>query len=130
LWRALSATDQYSTWWHWLRRIDTVELSEGSESACVVQGPLPYALRFRVRVVEVDPARLVRAQVYGDLEGPARLEIDPHHDGCTARLVWEVELCPAPLRAMALVGRPLMQWGHDWIVDSGVRQFRRRALGI
>ena len=32
------------------------------------------------------------------------------------------------LLAGALFGRPLMQWGHEWVVATGVGQFRRRAL--
>jgi hypothetical protein len=128
LWSALSATGEYPKWWRWLRAFETDGLIEGGDAACVVKGPLPYELRFNIHVLEVAPARLVRTEVTGDLHGPARLEIAPHTNGARARLAWEVDLRSPLLRPMALWARPLMQWGHDWIVDSGVRQFRRRAF--
>jgi hypothetical protein len=128
LWRVLSRTDQFPTWWKWLRRFDSDGLVEGGESRCVIRGALPYSLSFAVRVVELQPPSLVRADVSGDLAGPARLEIEPHPDGSTARLVWEVDLRSPILRPMVRVARPLMEWGHDWVVDTGIRQFERHAL--
>jgi hypothetical protein len=45
-----------------------------------------------------------------------------------ARLAWEMELGRPVLRAAARFGRPVMEWGHDWVVANGVEQFLRRAL--
>ncbi len=128
LWSVLSQTSEYPKWWRWLRGFESNGLGAGSTADCVVQAPLPYSLRFRVHVLDVEPARLVRTEVTGDLDGPARLEIEPHPDGSLARLAWEVDLRSPPLRAMARWARPLMHWGHDWVVETGVRQFRRRAF--
>jgi hypothetical protein len=128
LWAVLSQTDDYPRWWRWLRRFECDGLVAGAEAVCVVQGPVPHALRFRINVVDVEPARFVRTEVRGDLEGPARLEIAPHAEGSDVRLLWEVELRSPLLRPMARWARPLMQWGHDWVVDTGVDAFRRRAF--
>jgi hypothetical protein len=43
-------------------------------------------------------------------------------------LVWGLEISRPLLRRVATVARPMLQWGHDWIVDRGVEQFRRAAL--
>ena len=32
------------------------------------------------------------------------------------------------LRAGATFGRPVMQWGHEWVVATGVGQFQRQAF--
>ena len=125
LWEVLQRTDDYPRWWRWLREFDAGELTEGTPARCVVRGPFNYSLNFTVNVIEVVPSQLVRTEVTGDLAGPARLEIEPAAEGCTARLAWEVELCPVPLRELARWARPLMEWGHGWVVDNGVRQFRR-----
>jgi hypothetical protein len=130
LWRVLSVTDDYRKWWRWLTRFESDGLVEGATADCVVQAPLPYSLRFRVQILEVEPARLVRTQVTGDLDGPAQLEISPHAEGAQARLVWEVDLRSPLLRPMARWARPLMHWGHDWVVETGVRHFRRRAFAV
>jgi hypothetical protein len=125
LWAVLQRTDEYTTWWRWLREFEAGELAEGTAARCVVRGPFPYSLNFTVNVVEIVPSQLVRTEVTGDLAGPARLEVQPDAAGCTARLVWEVEACSPILRELARWARPLMEWGHGWVVDNGVRQFRR-----
>lgn len=89
---------------------------------------MPYSLRFTVTVGRLVPGSLVETEVSGDLEGPARLEVEADGRGSTARLVWTMELCHPALRAAALVARPLLEWGHEWVVDNGMRQFVTRAL--
>lgn len=128
LWATLSRTDRFQEWWPWLRSLDSAGLAEGSVSDCVVRAPVPYSLRFRVTVLEVTPALSVDTRVSGDLEGPARLDIAAHPDGSEARLSWELELRSPLLRRLSRVGRPLMEWGHNWVVDTGVRQFRRAVF--
>lgn len=130
LWAVLSCTHDFPRWWRWLRSFDTngVEgLEAGVEADCVVRGPLPYTLRFTVAVDEVVPERLVGTSVSGDISGPARLALEPTADGTDARLTWEVQVVDPALRAMSRIARPLMEWGHDWVVTRGVDQFRRNA---
>jgi hypothetical protein len=128
LWGTLAQTDRFPEWWPWLRRFDSDGLVPGAVADCVVRAPLPYTLSFRVHVVDVVPEQIVAVRVTGDLDGPARLELASRGDGSTARLTWRVEVRAPLLRVGATVSRPLMEWGHQWVVDTGVRQFRRRAL--
>jgi len=134
LWRVLARTGDFRRWWPWLREFSGDGLVPGGQSACLVRAPVPYTLRFTVTVRELIPARLVDAVVDGDLAGPARLELGPGGDGdgggSVARLAWEMELCRPVLRAAARFGRPLMEWGHDWVVTTGVEQFLARALRV
>jgi hypothetical protein len=32
------------------------------------------------------------------------------------------------LRVAARAARPMLQWGHEWVVNNGVEQFRRAAI--
>lgn len=132
VWKTLEQTDRFPVWWRWLRTFETDGVSglhEGARAECAVRGPLPYAVRFTVALRTVEPERLVDAEVTGDIEGPARLELTPTATGSSARLVWSVRLVDPALRASARVARPLMQWGHDWVVSRGVRAFRVNVLG-
>ena len=129
LWAVLNQTDQYLTWWSWLREFEAEGIQPGTTARCTIQAPLPYALRCTVTVDEVRAASLVRTTVAGDLRGPARLELDGAEGGSTARLVWALDLGNPVLAQLARVGRPVMSWAHDLIVASGVEQFRRGALG-
>jgi uncharacterized protein YndB with AHSA1/START domain len=130
LWATLSRTQDFHRWWPWLRTLRGAELAPGARAEAVVRAPLPYSLRFEVEVLDVVPLELVDARVTGDIDGPARLEVAPHELGSTARLVWEVELRRPFLRAASRVARPAMEWGHDWVVASGMRQFRRALDGV
>jgi hypothetical protein len=128
LWEALSRTEDYPRWWTWLRGFSGGALEEGRVTHCVVRAPLPYSLRFDVHVRSVDPGRSVDAHVTGDIAGPAALVVSSHPDGSSARLTWTVELCSPFLRRASVIGRPVMQWGHEWVVDTGVQAFRRHAI--
>lgn len=131
VWKALERTDQFPLWWRWLRAFDTdgvTGLREGIQARCVVRGPLPYALRFTVAVETVEAERCVETHVSGDIEGDARLELQPTLGGTAARLVWAVHVVDPALRATARVARPAMEWGHDWVVNRGVHAFRRSAF--
>lgn len=128
LWEVLSKPDRFREWWPWLRTVESEGFVPGTRSRCVVQAPLLYRLRFDVDIVHVVPRRRVDARVSGDLEGSARLELADHPEGCEARVWWEVVLRNRRLGAASRVARPVMEWGHDWVIDTGVRQFRRRAL--
>lgn len=128
-WDMVSRTGDFRRWWPWLRHLDGT-FDEGAQVDCVVRSPLPYSLRFSVQVHELVYARLIRGDVTGDLRGPARFELAAHTGGVEVRLAWDVELRRRFLRSAASVARPAMEWGHDWVVATGVEQFRRRALGV
>jgi hypothetical protein len=93
-----------------------------------VQPPVPYLVRFRVVIDQVEPPSLVQAQVLGDVVGGATLTLEPETDGCVA--VLQSSLAPGNT-ALAVVSRfaaPLARFGHDWVLDSAARQFIARAI--
>jgi len=128
LWVLLERTDQYVHWWSWLQTLHGGGLEPGDVAACVVRAPLPYTLRFTVRVEGVVPGESIVTQVAGDLEGQARLTIAPTTAGCEARLSWELHLRDRLLRPLSSVARPAMRWAHDRVVETGLREFRRRVV--
>jgi hypothetical protein len=128
LWAVVNRTDDFRQWWSWLRDFQAPGVHPGAQARCIIQSPLPYALRLRIDVQRADAPTLVETYVRGDLDGPARLEISARDGGSTARLAWELEVRDRMLRQVARVARPLMVWAHDRVVETGVQQFRRRAL--
>jgi uncharacterized protein YndB with AHSA1/START domain len=133
VWAALSRTEDYRRWWPWLREFSGDGLVPGGRTTCAVRAPVPYTLRFTVTVTELVPGERVEAVVDGDLSGPARLEVagfGARWRDSQVRLVWEVELQRPVLRAAARFGRPVMDWGHDWVVNTGIEQFCRLALRV
>jgi uncharacterized protein YndB with AHSA1/START domain len=128
LWAVLERTDEYPSWWSWLKTLEDGDLRQGAVAHCVVRAPLPYTLRFDVAVERVVPHELISTMVRGDLEGPARLDIQARSGGCTARLSWVLELRDTLLRPLSMFARPAMVWAHDRVIETGLRDFERRAL--
>ncbi len=144
VWAQISQVSCYRAWWPWLRSFEASALANGEEWRCMVQPPVPYPVRFRVEIEHVVAPSLVRARVLGDVVGVAVLTLehaqtdadadadaDAHADtagGCVATL--RSSLAPGN-RALKLVSRfagPVARYGHDWVLDSGARQFIARAV--
>jgi uncharacterized protein YndB with AHSA1/START domain len=128
LWRRLGDVGSYRSWWPWLRRFDAAALEPGASWECAVQPPLPYVLRFTIVLDEVVEERRVGATIDGDISGTACIDIGRAGGGTELRL--RSSLAPANryLRTVARVARPVVRFGHDWVLDTGARQFRRQAL--
>lgn len=125
----MARVGDYSTWWPWLRSFEADGLQAGDRWSCLVQPPLPYRVRFVVTIDEVEPGTLVRATVTGDVEGRARLELSSLGPHLTqARLLADLRPANPLLRVLAVVAAPVVRRAHDWVLDTGVRQFRQRGL--
>ena len=128
LWSAATSIDRYRSWWPWLRHFEGAAFTEGARWRCVVKPPLPYTVRMTITLDEVREGSFVRAGVAGDVVGDAELSIAPHPDGSEARLVSRLAPASGGLALFARVARPLVRFGHDWVLDRGARQFTAGAL--
>lgn len=128
LWSAFVDTGAYRSWWPWLRTFDGDGFHEGARWTCEVQPPLPYSLRFELLLEEVEAPRFVTATVSGDISGHASIDVRATPAGSEVRLVATLGPNSAVLRTIARLAHPLVRFGHDWVIDTGLRQFRRRAL--
>lgn len=125
LWARLSSYECYTQWWPWLRHFDPDGgFADGASWRCAVAPPLPYVVRFTVELERVEPARAASATVHGDVVGEAELTVEAV---APSRSSARLHSCLAPahpvLRGVGTVARPLVRWGHDWVLDQGARQF-------
>jgi hypothetical protein len=128
LWDRIATVENYPTMWPWLRSFDGTDgLRDGAHWTCEVAPPLPYVVRFGIHFHDVDPGSLASTTVDGDIRGWARLDVHPTSSGCVARLCSELEPANALLRGFGRVARPVVEWGHDWILDQGRQQFVERV---
>ena len=128
LWAALARVEDYQSWWPWLRGFDATGLAGAEVWHCHVQPPVPYRVRFAVSLDEVVAPHTIRASITGDVVGEARLEIAAHPQGCEARLVSSLRPGNGFLKAVARLAAPVVRFGHDWVLDTGARQFLDRAV--
>jgi hypothetical protein len=128
LWAAIASVDRYREWWPWLRRFDADRLSTGDVWAATVQPPLPYRVSFDLHLIEVDAPRVVAADVTGDVEGSARLEVFAVDAGSELHFTSELTPTNSVLRAVTRLASPVARYGHEWVLNTGLAQFRARAL--
>jgi uncharacterized protein YndB with AHSA1/START domain len=128
VWAAVARVECYQEWWPWLHDFDGAALREGERWRCAIRPPLPYRLRFDVLLVEVVDRRFVSARVDGDITGWAQLVAVDRGAGCEVRLMSVLRPANRTLRLVARVAQPVVTFGHDWVLDTGAREFRDRAL--
>jgi carbon monoxide dehydrogenase subunit G len=128
LWQGIERVDQFERWWPWLQEfhMEGSTLAAGSVLSGVVAPPLPYRMRIRVELTRCEPPVAIDAIVTGDLEGEARLRVRPEGTRSLVEVAWTVEMMQRPMRLASRFGRPLLQWGHDRVVEITVGGFRRR----
>jgi hypothetical protein len=129
VWSRLTRVDRYQSWWPWLEQFDGCAFASGATWQCVVKPQLPYRLRFEITLEDVVEGRRADARLQGDIRGGAQLVLVDSSDGCDLTLRSELE-------AVHGAARTLVRWmpwvasrGHDWVIDTGLRQFRTSALG-
>ena len=131
LWDRIEEFDQFELWFPWLS--DFSSEGEGLSAGAVLRGvvtpPLPYRMRLRVEVGHSERPSAIDATVGGDLTGDAHLRIRPVPDGSMAEVSWSVEMRQPIMRIAWRFGRPLLQWGHDRVVEITVANFRQRIEG-
>jgi uncharacterized protein YndB with AHSA1/START domain len=128
VWALISDVSHYRTWWPWLRVFEAAALAAGEEWRCEVQPPVPYPVRFRVEIEHIEAPRLVRADVSGDVVGDATLTLDDGGTGCVATLRSSLAPGNTALKLVSRFAGPIARFGHDWVLDSGARQFIARAV--
>jgi hypothetical protein len=128
LWDSIEEVDHFEEWWSWLEefRFEGGSLQAGSVLSGVVAPPLPYRMRIRVELVHCERPSFIDAVVHGDLEGVARLDVCPSEVGTSAEISWTLEMMQRPMRLADRVAHPVLQWGHDRVVEITVAGFRRR----
>ena len=123
LWAAIEQVDKFGGWWGWLQefRLDGDGLRAGSVLHGVVAPPLPYRMRLRVEIVSSIKNKSLGAEVHGDLEGVAHLEMHAITVGTTVDIDWTVEMMQRPMRLASRFAYPLLRWGHDRVVEMTLR---------
>ncbi|HZT66022.1 MAG TPA: SRPBCC family protein [Acidimicrobiales bacterium] len=130
LWSAFERVERFERWWGWLSEfsLEGGALVSGAVLRGVVSPPLPYRMRLRVELEECERPHLIDAAVHGDLEGRAGLLLEPDETGTRAQVSWTIEMMQRPMRVAARMAPRVMRWGHDRVVETTVRGFRRHVV--
>lgn len=128
LWERIQEFDQFEHWWPWLSdlRVEGTGLARGTVLHGVVTPPLPYRMEIEVELIDTQPARSIDAVVGGDLVGEAQIRMRPEDGQTWAEVAWAVEMKQPVMRLADRLTHPLLQWGHDRVVEITVAGFASR----
>ena len=127
-WSRIAVVDDYRRWWPWLRNFEGTTLAVGENWHCSVQPPVPYSVDFVVHIDSVTESSSVTVTISGDIIGTADLVIRPLAGGCSVSLVAELGPAKQSLRALSVAARPVVRFGHNWVLDMGADQFREQCF--
>ena len=128
IWEDIQEVDQFENWWPWLQecRLDGGSLRTGAVLSGVVAPPLPYRMRIEIELTRCEPMRIIEALIHGDLRGTHRSSLRQQGAGTEVEVAWTVEMMQAPMRLADRFAHPVLQWGHDRVVELTIAGFRKR----
>jgi quercetin dioxygenase-like cupin family protein len=100
----------------------------GQVSSQHFKGRLPYELRTRSRIVELERPSVVAAEVEGDLTGYGKWTLTPTASGTHVRFDWRVYADRPLLRVLTPVLRPAFRWNHNWAIARAIDGLEPHAL--
>jgi uncharacterized protein YndB with AHSA1/START domain len=115
---AIADSRTYPRWWRPVY-IDvssdgTIEL--GAAARHHFKGRLPYHLHTTSTITDLDPPRMIAAEVDGDLRGRGVWTLTPIPGGTHVRFDWRVHADRPLLRILTPILRPLFRWNHNWAI--------------
>ena len=127
VYKVLERLPDYPLWWPQVKAVRPLG-DETYELTC--RASLPYDLVFVTRQSARDPeARILAANLTGDLEGFSRWTIAAHPTGTSAVFDEEVVATKAVLRRLELVARPAFKANHAKMMRDGERGLRTFLAG-
>jgi uncharacterized protein YndB with AHSA1/START domain len=129
---AIADSRSYPRWWRpvYLDVQANGPAALGTAASHHFKGRLPYHLRTRSLIVELEPPRRVVADVDGDLRGRGTWTLTPGSQGTHVRFDWQVHADRVLLRMLTPVLRPIFRWNHNWAIaraKEGLEPYARRA---
>jgi hypothetical protein len=104
----------------------------GMEVSLYTKGWLPYTLRWRFRVVDVQPFHSVTIEAQGDFVGRGIWTFQQQGDTCVVTYDWKIRADKPLLRSLSFLLKPIFAANHHWAMGMGEKSLvlelaRRRA---
>lgn len=127
VYQALADVQAYPGWWPQVVGARWVDENSG-ELRC--RSLLPYELVFVVRrVLEDRDARVLQADLEGDLTGSSTWTISADGTGAVAVFDEQVDVRKRLLRIGGKLARPVLRYNHDLMMRAGEKGLRELLAG-
>ena len=116
-------------WWPSVY-LDVQELEPGDENGVgrvidlYTKGWLPYTLRWKFRVSEVDPGRRVRLEAEGDFVGRGIWIFEQDGEWVNITYDWKISAEKPLLRSLSPLLKPIFEANHRWAMAKGEESLR------
>lgn len=133
-WRVQATVEEVTTvlgdvmglprWWPAVY-LDVKELAPGDASGLgrvidlYTKGWLPYTLRWRFEVTEVEPPRRIVLRAEGDFVGRGIWTIAPDGEWVNITYDWQITARKPLLRALSFLFKPIFAANHHWAMRQG-----------
>ncbi|OHX12548.1 polyketide cyclase [Chromobacterium sphagni] len=130
VWDAIFHADVWPTWWKSAIRVVEIERGGvrgvGALHRYTWKGALPYQLTFDMRVIRIEPLRILEGQASGAVEGKGVWSFS-NHEGCTiVRYNWHIHTTTWWMNLLAPLACRLFRWNHDVVMREGARGLAQR----
>jgi len=133
VWDALKATEEWPSWWPYVKSVQEIEPGDADGLHAVRHiawtSRLPYGIAFDVRVVEMQRPRRMQGRASGQLDGVGTWELRPDGDTTHVRYTWCVDLGTRWMRIAAPLMAPVFRWNHNGVMKAGAQGLARH-LGV
>jgi uncharacterized protein YndB with AHSA1/START domain len=132
----LSDSAALPRWWpqayHRVREIAPGDADgRGRVLEITTKGALPYALAWRLEILEATRPRLIRLRASGELVGFGEWQLSEAANEVTLVYTWRVRAEHPILRRLEFVLKPIFALNHNWVMRKGEaglkRELARRA---
>jgi hypothetical protein len=124
VWAALMASEEWPSWWRWLKRIDVVREAASADGVGAIYrnhigSPTGYAFAFESAVAEVDHLRRIDLTLTGEIVGRIRYLLSDGPSGETRiSYAQPVETPKWWMNLLAPIARPGFTWNHDRLMTD------------
>jgi len=135
IWPALMASEDWPSWWRWLKRIDVVRAATSEKGVGAIYrnrigSPTGYAFTFESETAEVDRLRQIDLILTGEIDGRVRYLLSDGPSGGTH--ISYAQLVETPkwwMNLLAPIARPGFTWNHDKLMTDFGRGLARASGG-
>jgi hypothetical protein len=124
VWAALMASEEWPSWWRWLKSIDVVREAASADGVGAIyrnhiDSPTGYAFAFESAVAEVDHLRRIDLTLTGEIVGRIRYLLSDGPSGETRiSYAQPVETPKWWMNLLAPIARPGFTWNHDRLMTD------------
>jgi uncharacterized protein YndB with AHSA1/START domain len=133
VWQALSAPEEWPSWWRAVVKVETLEPGDASGIGALRRmtwrTALPYTLTFDMRTTRIEPMRLIEGRAEGELSGLGRWTLTPAGNGTQVRYDWLVDVTKPWMRTAAPLLRPVFGWNHGVVMGWGEQDLAHKLAG-